>query len=263
MTGLPGQEAAVVLLCTDDDVSRAVYHALRARLGRVAVIVEEPVSRVQLLRRRARTLGLPVVIGQLLFIGAVLPVLRAVSRERVAEIRTQYGLRDDPMHEEDVTRVSSVNSAETRDHLRGLAPKVVVVNGTRILSAETLGATDAAFVNTHLGVTPLYRGVHGGYWALAENRHDLVGTTIHYVDRGIDTGGIIQQIHFAPGPRDNFVTYPHLHIGTALPSLVEVVAMIADGGTRPPTVASALPSRLRSHPTLAQYLRHRIRHGVR
>jgi folate-dependent phosphoribosylglycinamide formyltransferase PurN len=35
--------------------------------------------------------------------------------------------------------------------------------------------------------------VHGGYWALAENNPQLVGTTVHFVDTGIDTGEVIEQ----------------------------------------------------------------------
>ena len=31
---------------------------------------------------------------------------------------------------------------------------------------------------------------------MAEDRSDLVGTTIHYLDAGIDTGGIIKQVFF-------------------------------------------------------------------
>ena len=43
----------------------------------------------------------------------------------------------------------------------------MVVNGTRILSRRMLESIDAVFLNMHVGITPKYRGVHGGYWALA------------------------------------------------------------------------------------------------
>jgi phosphoribosylglycinamide formyltransferase 1 len=262
MTG-EARNAGVVLLCTDDDISRIVYHALRERFGAVAVVVEEPVSRTQLLRRRTRTLGARVVLGQLLFMGLVTPLLRLGARERIEEICRSGGLLRNPMRDVDVTRVASVNDPATHALLKELAPRVAVINGTRILSAATLAATGTAFINTHLGITPLYRGVHGGYWALAERRADLAGTTIHYVDRGIDTGGVIRQVPFEPGPRDNFVTYPYLQIATALPALLDAVATIAEDGVPAPIQRPDLPSRLRSHPTLGQYLRYRFGAGAR
>ena len=41
----------------------------------------------------------------------------------------------------------------------------------------------------HAGITPQYRGVHGGYWAVVNNDPEHCGVTIHFVDKGIDTGG--------------------------------------------------------------------------
>ena len=81
----------------------------------------------------------------------------------------------------------------------------------------------------HAGITPAYRGVHGGYWALAEGRTDLVGTTIHLVDEGIDTGGVIEQASFSPTEADTFVTYPYLHTAAGLPPLIEAVRGILRG----------------------------------
>ena len=130
-------------------------------------------------------------------------------------------------------------------------------------------------MNTHAGITPRYRGVHGGYWALAEGRADLVGTTVHLVDPGIDTGAVLARAYFAPGPDDSIATYPYLHLAWGLPALAEEVARLLrrpgpatapprrprrggpEGGDEPGT------SQLRWHPTLWGYLARRWRAGVR
>jgi len=70
-------------------------------------------------------------------------------------------------------------------------PDVVVVNGTRIIAEKVLHSVPATFLNTHSGITPLYRGAHGGYWALVKKDRANCGVTIHVVDAGIDTGGIV------------------------------------------------------------------------
>ena len=61
-----------------------------------------------------------------------------------------------------------------------------MVNGTRIISSRVLDSIGCPIINTHAGITPRYRGVHGGYWALAEGHPEEVGTTVHLVDKGIE-----------------------------------------------------------------------------
>ena len=96
--------------------------------------------------------------------------------------------------------VESVNDPETIRLLRTMQPTVIVVNGTRIISSEVLDAVDCPFINTHAGITPRFRGVHGGYWALVEGRPEMVGTTVHLVDEGIDTGGVLARATFDTSP---------------------------------------------------------------
>ena len=100
-----------------------------------------------------------------------------------------------------VTEVPSVNSDLTIAELKRLSPAVVVVNGTRIIQEKVLGCVDAVFLNTHAGITPMYRGVHGGYWALASGDASNCGVTIHKVDKGIDTGSIVAQATISPSSR--------------------------------------------------------------
>jgi folate-dependent phosphoribosylglycinamide formyltransferase PurN len=252
----------VVLLAGPGASTHIVYHALARAFGEVPVILEERVPRGQLVKRRLKKLGLPTVAGQMLFMALAEPLLRRRAASRVAAIKREHGLDDAPISGR-VISVPSVNSDEARRALRELAPRFVVVNGTRIISKETLAAVDATFVNTHAGITPAFRGVHGGYWALAEGRPDLAGTTVHLVDAGIDTGGILKQVTFKATPEDSFVTYPYLQLAAGVPLLVAALGELMNGGVRPQKIESDLPSRLRSHPTLWGYVARRIRRGVR
>ena len=123
-----------------------------------------------------------------------------------------------------------------------------------------LSSTHAPFINTHAGITPKYRGTHGGYWALYNSDPGRCGVTVHLVDAGIDTGDIVDQAPIKPIREDSFVTYPYLQLAAALPLLVKAVQG---------ALAGALPSRLATgesavwyHPGLLQYLAGRLR-GVR
>ena len=149
-------------------------------------------------RRRALRVGWPDVVGQILFVTLALPLLGGGGRpgsEPSRRRRTWTSPR---------TRASSgstsVNGPDTVELLDRLRPAVIVVNGTRIIAKSVLDAIDCPIINTHAGITPRYRGVHGGYWALAEGRPDLVGTTVHLVDPGIDTGGVLVRSHFDVTP---------------------------------------------------------------
>lgn len=253
----------IVVLAQAGPGTRMIVRALRTAFGEVIVIMEDPIARWEFVRRRVKRLGVKPVLGQLLFIILVVPALRRAGGSRIREILEASGMDDSPL-DDAVLRVRSVNSPEARYLLQLLSPAVVVVSGTRIISDATLRSVDCHFINMHAGITPQYRGVHGGYWALVEGRPDLVGTTVHLVDTGIDTGPIIGQSAFSVTSRDSFATYPYLHVTSGLPLLIGAVEDALAGKvpeSREPR-ATDLRSRLRSHPTLRQYLSGRIRSGV-
>jgi methionyl-tRNA formyltransferase len=250
------------MLAEDGPSTRMIWHALRGRWADVPVILEAPVSPLALLRRRVRKLGPATVAGQLAFRAAIVPALAAAAARRRRNIVREHRLDESPIDGE-VIAVPSVNDPEARAQLRRLEPAVVVVNGTRILGPETLGCVAAPFINTHAGITPFCRGVHGGYWALADGRPDLVGTTVHLVDAGIDTGKVLGQATFRPTPEDSFATYPVLHTAHGIPLLLEAVAAALEGRLAPRAPITDAPSRLRSHPTAWGYLWRRAIRGVR
>src|SRR5262249_45860604 len=136
--------------------------------------------------------------------------LAFVSRGRIAGI-----LRDNRLEARwpdgcELIDVPSVNSPECVACLARLDPRVVLLLGTRIINRETLAAIKAPVINYHAGITPKYRGVHGGYWAKAEGDLENFGVTVHLVDPGIDTGAVLYQARVAPTAQDNYATFPYI-----------------------------------------------------
>lgn len=80
--------------------------------------------------------------------------------------------------------MDSVISRIAVDLLQKLNPKEVVINGTRIISGNVLSCVPVYFINIHAGITPLFRGVHGGYRALYERDVGNCGVTVHLIDQG-------------------------------------------------------------------------------
>lgn len=208
------------------------------------------------IKRRIKRLGLFKVIGQILFSVFCVPILNKQSQARQKEIIKDLRLDSARPGESLVTTIGSVNSELCREKLKAIDPAVILVNGTGIIGKKTLTCTKAVFINTHVGITPEYRGVHGGYWALAQNDPDNCGVTVHLVDTGIDTGEILYQVKIKPGKQDNFVTYPLLQIGAALPCIAKALKDALRGELKPYKKAGS-KSKLWYHPTLFYYLKHR------
>lgn len=251
---------SVVILAGEGDSTWILANALQHAVPLQAVIVERGMGQLQFAKRRAAKLGWPTVIGQVMFI-MYAKILKLFSRSRSRQIMAEHGLVAEPSSRLQVIRVASANDETTISLLQRLRPRVVVVNGTGILSRRLLQAVNAVFINMHAGITPKYRGVHGGYWALANGDASHAGVTVHLVDAGIDTGGVLYQAHITPGRRDNFCTYPLLQLSAGLPSMARAVNDALAGALNP--VDPKLPSRLYYHPTLWGYWWTRLRRGVR
>jgi len=252
----------VVLMGGKGRTTEYVANAL-AREGILsAIIVEEPPPKRKMLKYRIRRLGIWRVFGQLLFMIFEKAFLR--NNYRIRELEMEYNLVSGMPKGLKMYSVSSVNSKKCRELLKELDPRLIVVNGTRIISNRVLECTSATFINTHVGITPRYRGVHGGYWALAENNKDLFGVTIHYVDSGVDTGATLAQKTGVPSKNDNFKSYPVLQYGLIIEELVNTVKSLANEEClQDSNEFQALPSRQYFHPTLAYYLWRRIRASVK
>jgi folate-dependent phosphoribosylglycinamide formyltransferase PurN len=252
----------VVLLAGPGSSTDIVANYLDSRVSDLVVIVENPPSRMKMARRRAQRVGWFTAVGQVLFVVLVQPVLRRLGARQRAAILRAASL--DATHRAPTHRVPSVNDNATIALLASLRPDVVVVHGTRIIAAQVLESAGCPVVNMHAGITLRYRGVHGGYWALAEQHPDWVGTTVHLVDPGIDTGGILAQSTFGVSGEDTIATYPDLHLVHGLPLLgAQVDKVMAGTALQPLPTSLALGSGFYYHPTIWGYFWLRWRKGVR
>jgi len=252
----------IVILAGKDISTNIIYNALKDEFNIDRVIIENPVPRSRFLKNRIKRLGILTVIGQILFMMIIVPILEITSKRRKSEICSQFEMNLSPIDPTKVLHVESVNLEQSLSTLSKINPSVVIINGTRILSKKILQSINAEFINMHAGITPQYRGVHGGYWALVDRSPDLCGVTIHLVDPGIDTGGILKQGIISPSSNDNYVTYPLLQIGTGIPLLIKSVTEILEAQFSPTSTQNG-ESKLWSHPTLWQYIWNRFTKGVK
>jgi folate-dependent phosphoribosylglycinamide formyltransferase PurN len=244
----------IIILARDCDSTNIVYNYLKQFFEIDAIVLEKPIPRKEQFLRRAKKLGYINAIGQVMFFLGIMPIIKKFSQKRKAEIYKQYNLDETFPPEQIIKRIEYTNTEEGRALLQKLNPSLIIVNGTRIISKKTLASVPATFINIHTGITPLFRGVHGGYWAIARGRKKLFGTTIHYVDQGVDTGDIIEQIFTLPEKKDNFYTYPYLQYAVCLPVLKQVVQSFTDGKKPPTKQPVTTESALWFHPTIWRWI---------
>lgn len=251
------------MLAGNDDSSNIVYNYISEDYDIVCVITEKKsikgqiVDRYKFLKRRVKKLGFKTTLGQVLFLLFVNRPLRKKSEARIKQIINQNKLDNSPIPLSKTFFVESINSDLTIQKLKELSPDVVVVNGTRIIAARVLECVNCKFINTHAGITPKYRGVHGMYWALVNNDKDNAGVTVHFVDNGIDTGLVISQAKAEASEEDNFTTYFYLQISEGVKLLKKAISDLFNNNLK--MMKGPNESHLYYHPTIWEYKKNGVK----
>jgi phosphoribosylglycinamide formyltransferase 1 len=87
------------------------------------------------------------------------------------------------------------------DVLTDLVPDLIISAGfMRVLGANVVNKFADKLINTHPALLPMFPGAHAVRDALAAGAV-VTGTTVHFVDAGVDTGPIIAQreVEIIPG----------------------------------------------------------------
>ena len=118
------------------------------------------------------------------------------------------------------------------DSVAASSPDVVVSAGfMRILGTEFLDRFGGRTINTHPALLPNFPGAHAVRDALAAGVK-VTGTTVHYVDAGVDTGPVIEQREVPVYPGDDESTL-HERIKTVeREMIVDVLRGFRSLGTR-------------------------------
>jgi hypothetical protein len=103
--------------------------------------------------------------------------------------RALFGSGRPPSIRVDETVVASdINEPAFAARLSRAAPDLMLLQGAPILQPSVYEIPKLGTLNLHLGVAPAYRGSFTLFWALYHGDYEHLGATLHYVDRGIDSG---------------------------------------------------------------------------
>lgn len=228
-----------------------VVNALKAEFPDLVVIEEQPESKKLFIRRRAKKLGWVQALGQLATM-VVSKVGKRFTRARTEEILQQFAANPYPDSQIRRIAVPSANSPEFLRALDEIRPRALLLVSCRMLTRDTLAAIACPVLNFHAGINPRYRGLQGGYWARVMRDEENFGATVHLVDAGVDTGGVLYQHRMTPSKRDTIHTYPLLQTAASTGIVVQAMRDAVAGTLRPREMAG--PSRQWYHPPVWSWL---------
>ncbi|MDP3738124.1 MAG: formyl transferase [Hyphomonadaceae bacterium] len=248
----------LIALVGDAPHAWTMVNALRKRFGDFWIIVEKGEPASTFWARRRKILG-AAAVASMQAAALAAKVTRPLSVARLAELHAACD--ETPVTGFTRMDVDSLNSDEAINRIRLLKPKAVFVASTGILRKPLLEACGCPVVNYHSGVNPAYRGINGGYFALANGEPEHFGVTLHLVDLGVDTGPVLATNRIQPAANDNLQTYMALMAAKSQELVVETMARVLAGEAKP-LPKSTLPSNQYYAPTLGQYLSNGLKRGV-
>ena len=189
----------IVILTSERPHNIWLVNQLLARQDVAGMVIERrPLAvkaedKVERRRRMIKKYGLLRTVNKLLFNKVRSRFLAGPTAETV---KASFFPGDAPLaytREVPTIVVPSVNDAKCIEFIRQMAPELLAVCGTGVLKPEVFTLAPQGTINIHTGITPEYRSADPIFWALYMGEPEKVGVTVHYIDRGIDTGPIIHQ----------------------------------------------------------------------
>jgi methionyl-tRNA formyltransferase len=100
-----------------------------------------------------------------------------------------------------VVYCDTLNDTAVVEQLDNDKPDLVVFTGGGLIRKDVLDRSGHGVINCHMGILPKYRGMDVVEWPILEGEFDQIGVTVHFMDRGMDTGDILssQKIGARPG----------------------------------------------------------------
>lgn len=93
-------------------------------------------------------------------------------------------------------QLGNINSDKTIKRIIEIKPDIIIsLFFNQILKQKIISLPKYGCLNIHRSPLPKYRGPNSAFWQLANNEN-ITGTTIHYIDEGVDSGNIVAQIKY-------------------------------------------------------------------
>ena len=131
--------------------------------------------------------------------------------------------------------VKDLNDAACEDLVKKVAPDLIAFTGGGLIRANILALPKLGVLNCHTGILPQYRGMDVVEWTAAERQVRTVGfgATLHFMDKGVDSGPIILKKTISAQPNDDFLAIRERLEVVMVELMLEGIAGLRDGALQP------------------------------
>jgi folate-dependent phosphoribosylglycinamide formyltransferase PurN len=107
-----------------------------------------------------------------------------IGFKSVDDFKDKYGIP--------IVYCNDLNDSIVVEGIKKAKPDLVVFTGGGLIRQDILENSGAGILNCHMGVLPHYRGMDVIEWPILENNPQEIGMTVHFMDKGVDTGDILR-----------------------------------------------------------------------
>ena len=110
--------------------------------------------------------------------------------------------------------VSNINNKRTHDYTKKINPDLILVSGTSLIKDDLLQINPKiGILNLHTGLSPYIKGgPNCTNWCIATKQFNMIGNTIMWIDKGIDTGAILTTEYTKFSKTDNSLLKIHTRV---------------------------------------------------
>jgi folate-dependent phosphoribosylglycinamide formyltransferase PurN len=217
----------VVVLCGDGMFQRAFAARAAREFELAGLVVQHPPPAQQSLSARLAKYRDPRRIARQVLARIVLP--RFDKRGRALADAT-FGAAEWPAA--DRLDVEDINGADAVAFIERHRPDLILVNGTQLLREPVLALAERTrfgILNLHTGLSPYSRGGNCNLFMLLEGRPEMVGVTVHYIDRGIDSGDIVRTEQVPLRPDDCYETIDVRTFAVGIDATIDAAKAVVRG----------------------------------
>ena len=115
--------------------------------------------------------------------------------------------------------IDNLNSTLLPPILRRYNIEYLINGGGGIFRNEVIDSVGKGILNLHMGLLPRFRGMNALEWSLFHKQK--IGITLHYIDRGIDTGAVLNFSEITRSLGDSIADLRHKSTPLGLKMLIE------------------------------------------
>ncbi len=161
--------------------------------------------------------------------------------------------------------VRDLNDPKGEAALAKAQPDLIAFTGGGLIRENILGLARLGVLNCHSGILPRYRGMDVVEWAALEAKETRaeIGLTLHFMDRGVDTGPILLQSRAELRPGDTLAAIRTRLEPAMVTLMLDGIRGLRDGSLkRTPQAPEAGRQYFIMHPRLKAVAAERLQRSV-